>query len=1411
MSTSVAMVQSVAAYVPPWLVRQILAGSLPVPGETISLEAAVLFADISGFTPMAEALARVGRRGAEEMTQNLNDTFSATIARIIAYGGEVAAFGGDAILAFFERQAGQTPQEIAWRALTCALEMRRAMEPFARIETSGGPFSLRMKFGLSFGRIIIVNVGSPAYGLEFIIAGTPVDRSASNENYAKSEQVVADASILSLVDDRIITESVTSVASSPHSPGGKAAQGIERVLSVKPAPPWARPPIDYKSLDDEQRRSILEVVAAYLPPKLYEDISSKGSFAGDHRPVTSLFVNFAGLDYDNDPDVGTKLQTYITQAQEIIHRYDGNLNRVLTGDKGSQIHILLGAPVAHEDDKARALRCALALQRELGGPSFIQAQRIGLASGYVFAGPVGSLERQRKAVSGGWLPVTRGEYTVMGDIVNLSARLTGVCPPGQVLVDAYTRSRTAQRFEFQPLGPVKLKGKAEPASPYLIKGERPNENALVTRYLLSQRPVVGRRKEIAIIQQAITDALVGQGRVLAITGTTGVGKSRLIEEAVRRWIQVHGAGYGGDCLSHGAEIPYLPWVDLWRAQFELHENDTPQQRQAKILRFGENLELDLSEWAALVASLLGLPSSIEEHPALAPLDPQARHLRLLELTVDLIAAQSLHRPTLLVFEDLHWADRASLELIDCVAERIADLPAMICLAYRSSDGISLKCLERAPYTPLNLGELSKEEECTLIRSLLGDVDLPAAFLCLVNAKTQGNPLFVEELINGLKDDGLIWQEGEAYRVVENLDQVEVPDTIEAVLLARMDRLAAPLRDLLRVASVIGRQFAHSVLRGIYPYTMSEAEMLDRLTNLEQLDLTRLERPEPELEYLFKHNLTQEVAYENLSFASRRELHERIGRFLEQHYSDQLERFYGTLAHHFARGGQPAQALSYALAAGAQAGSLFANKEALAYYRQAENLLAQLPAQEYEEEAVRLYTSRGELHTLLGNFDQAGADLERGLALAQEVGEDCRAQARALNGLAYLRWWQTRNEEMLHLAQRALALAEAEHHQREMMRALRYIANALLELEKHEKALEFFLRARALAEALGDRHALSVVHMNIAVAAFNQGRLREALHAMQELLDIYHESGDKHRTSACLSNIANTQYYLGDFVTAHAAFKQSIAIDREIGKRAGLAYSLCDSGALHCHQGDYSAGLAAMEEAVMIFEEIGDESGRAYCDLALGREYYLDAGLYDQAETLLRRALPVLEAGESHEQMAEALLALGRLYLEQGDKDQPQVSLDRALELCQNYDLRWRLPEATVRLAELALAQGDTNRAADRAGQTLDAIAAGGCPDLRPAAYLVLARIADDPLGHYELAVSAAHQRSRCIDLARTLAKVGRYLQDRGQHPPNRVEAELQAQGHAYLQEAQALVEGMSLPSDASGFGQIGGRAKSTAS
>ena len=657
----------------------------------------------------------------------------------------------------------------------------------------------------------------------------------------------------------------------------------------------------------------------------------------------------------------------------------------------------------------------------------------------------------------------------------------------------------------------------------------------------------------------------------------------------------------------------------------------------------------------------------------------------------------------------------------------------------------------------------------------------------VNAKTQGNPLFIEELINNLIDIGLLHQDS-TYRVAGALEQVEIPDTIEAVLLARMDRLAAPNRDLLRVASVIGRQFAYGVLRGIYPYTMSTAEMQERLAALEQLDLTHLERPEPELEYLFKHALTQDVAYKNLAFALRRNLHERIGRFLETHYQDHLETIYGTLAHHFAQGGQPEQALSYALAAGAQAGSLFANDEALAYYHQAERLLSQLPAKSFEGQAFQLYLDRGQLGTLLGNFDQAEADLQRGVELAASLASP-RAQAQALNGLAYLCYWQAHNEEMLRLARQALALAEKGHYQREAMTALRYIAIAHEELRDHDQAIAFFTRARTLAEKLDDRQALSAIHMGIAVSAFNQGRLRHALDALERLLVIYRESGDKHRASDCLSNIANTRYYLGDLAAAHAAFAESIHIDREIGKRAGLAYGLRDLGGLHCHQGHYAAGLAALQEAAAIFDEIDDKAGRAWCDLALGREYYLDVGLQEEAKTCLRRALPALQAGESHEEVVEALLGLGRLDLQQRRHAQAQTHLKRALALCQSHHLRWRQPEAYARLAELALSQGQAELAQHFAQQTFDAVAAGGCPDLAPIAHLVLAQITQEPLQHYTLAVDTARQRSRCIDLARTLLQAGHYLstQETEHRPISR--------GQAYLRKARALLQDMALSPD----------------
>jgi tetratricopeptide (TPR) repeat protein len=352
--------------------------------------------------------------------------------------------------------------------------------------------------------------------------------------------------------------------------------------------------------------------------------------------------------------------------------------------------------------------------------------------------------------------------------------------------------------------------------------------------------------------------------------------------------------------------------------------------------------------------------------------------------------------------------------------------------------------------------------------------------------------------------------------------------------------------------------------------------------------------------------------------------------------------------------------------------------------------------------------------------------------------------------------------MLNLARQAQALAETGDHFAQMMIALRHAGTALEELEQHDAALDFFQRARLLAEALGDAHALSVVNMNIAVAAVNQGRYESALEAFEALLDIYRKSGDKHRASDCLTNIANTLYYLGDFEAAESTYRESIALEREIGKQAGLAYSLCDFGTLLCYQAQYAAGRGAMEEAREIFTQIGEEAGRAYCELALGREYYLeglDAGDGDRARALLEGALPVLEAAEAYEQVTEAWLALCRWHLERRETRMAQTYVEQGLALCRKLEFGWRLPEALLRRAELALAQGDEEAARDFAQQTLVAIETGGCPDYAPLAHLLLARLVENPRQHYQAAITAARQRSRRRDLTRVLTEAEGYLED----------------------------------------------------
>ena len=1303
------LAESIAPYVSAQVAQRVLAACRgdqehsPRPGEFIPVEAVVLFADVAGFTPLSERMTLLGPLGAEELTRMLNDTFSALIVHVVEHGGHVARFSGDALTAFFIRPPEAPSQETVMCALACAQAIQRTMasRKAVTVEAGGQSFTLSIKIGAAYGPAALMTVGDVEHGLELVLAGAAMDLAFAGEHHARAGEVVAHSLMRSLCQDCIAGagEEREGYIVMPQSfpLADQATSKLDKTTHV-----------DLSEASEAELSAFIEACTPFLPGSVYARLKAgQGDFAGEHRRVTSMFVNFVGLRYD-ELWAGAELQTYFRTMQEIVVHFGGRLNRVLTSsDKGSTLHIIFGAPDAHEDDLFRALRCALAIRERVKSLSMVTEQRIGIASGIVFGGPVGSAVRR--------------EYTIIGDAVNLSWRLTFACASGQIWVDAYTRERTAKRFGYESLPSLQLKGKAQPVQAFRLSAEHAVETGLSAPYLASRWPLVDRERERADLARAADQALSGHGCCVAVSGRAGVGKTRLVEEIVSHWLAAGGNGYSGECLSHGLNVPYLPWTAFFTAFCGCLDSDSPEARWRKVeTALAEDAPEQLP-WAGAVAPLLGLlapPSS----PVLL-WDAVERRRKLFEMTTALLRARARRSPLLVLFEDIHWADRSSLDLLDYVAARISDVPLLLCLSFRPRDDLDLRVLDSLDCTWRDLTELEPEDSAELVRTILGTTDksLVSRLAREVQEKTQGNPLFVEQVCASLIESGALVRDNSQYRLVSDVSHVHVPDSLQSLLMARLDRLELPTRDLLQFASVIGLRFGFDILLGAYPYPMADTEMRERLNHLVHADLARLEHPDPDLVYLFKHALTYEVAYNCLPFARRRDLHARVGEFLERLYRDHLDDIAGVLASHFAESQKWGKALYAALVAGTRAQELYARQEALSYYRMAEEYLGHLQLQAVWLQALRLYLNRGRLHQLMGQYAAAEADLQFALAIAR-AHDDTRAQAEAYNVLAESYWWQSRNGDLLEAARKAYEIARDGGHIAEMAASTRMMGVTFQTLGKSDRARRYLDEAYRLAAGLNDEPLRATVLNELGINRAAAGELDEALDLFQRCLEIRRQIGLKDKIASALVNIAQVHQRLGDISRSLAAFQEAIALAREVASGA-LPYSLLSQVEAEAYAGHYDAALQLAEEAREIFAARHDATGVGWVKLRLGFDVYSSQERDDLARPALEEALVVLRASASYEEMVQALVGLGLSALRAGDAATARNHLNEARDVCDAHSLNWPLAEVMVCQGRVALAEDRADEAESLARAALRAIEQRSCADCRGPAFDVLSHAA----------------------------------------------------------------------------------------
>lgn len=1151
-----------------------------------------LFADISGFTSLTETIAHeLGpRRGIEELTRQINAVYHALITEIERFDGSVISFAGDSITCWFDGNKS------AHRAVTSALALQAAMAAFP---------NLGLKVAITSGPAKRFMVGDPTIQLFDALVGTTISRLAVAEHIAISDEVVMDEITVGMLSGIAIIKA------------WRVTENGERFALLEDILATAEPiPVNLSlSLKTANLRS-------WVLPAIFErEQSGHGVFLTELRPATALFLQFNGIEYDADERAGEKLNAFIARVQNILMHHEGILLQISFGDKGSYLYAGFGALIAHEDDVRRSVQAALELMQILQEFPFLQSIQIGISSGVMRTGAYGGL--------------TRRTYGILGDEVNVAARLMAAATSGEILVSEQVHHKVANLFSFGPSLPLRVKGKAEPLASFAVMGQY-HKRAISLEETHYTLPMMGRQSELALITDKLKLAIQGKDQVIGISGEAGMGKSRLIAEVVKTAHQLGFTGYGGVCKSSGTNTPYLVWKSIWQAFFAIDPNDTLDQQIRQVKSVVENYAPSRISAIPVLSIVLDLP--IEDNHFTALLEPKDRRNLLTALLEDCI--KSIRNPLLIVLEDMHWIDAISIDLLEILARVASNLPVCFVLAYRPRTAINLHDgivrIESLPhFTPLILDRLTATEAEQLIQLKLAQLfpsqqnPPPQSLMIQLIDRAGGNPFYIEELLNYLHDRGINPYE-------QNLNTLELPSSLHTLILSRIDRLTDMQNVTIKTASIIGRLFSLTWLQGYYPALGEMDRIKLDLANLANLDLTSIEAPEPELTYLFKHVIIHEVVYESLDYVTKAHLHEQLAKFIENLSTD---RYLDLLAFHYTHSRNIEKQREYLRKAGDAAQAAFANQAALDYFARL------LPILDDAHDQMDLHLKRGAVLELLGQWSEAETEYHAALSLSKQLIDETSTAycQRALGTLFRMRGDYASAQIWLAQAQDTFTSSDDRAG----------LAFTLIELGilsqrqgDYPVARQMLEDALTLAQGLTDQAITAKALNYLGIIAYNEGDNENALALSGQSLALKRQTDDKRGIAASLNLLGIITWSKADYTAARTFHEEGLALFREMGDKWGISSSLNNLGLVFLDQGDVATAQALSEESLTLFRELGDKWGITLAVINLGN-LLIEQGDPDAQARYAEGLLLAKELGDK-KNVVNAISGLGAVAAQHND-------------------------------------------------------------------------------------------------------------------------------------------------------------------
>jgi class 3 adenylate cyclase/tetratricopeptide (TPR) repeat protein len=1054
---------------------------------------------------------------------------------------------------------------------------------------------------------------------------------------------------------------------------------------------------------------------SYTPKHLAERVlASRAALEGERKQVTVLFADLKGsmeLLADRDPEEARQLLDPVLERMiEAVHRYEGTVNQVM----GDGIMALFGAPIAHEDHAVRACYAALRmqetvtrygdeLQRSHGVPVQI---RVGLNAGAVVVRAIDSSLHM--------------DYTAVGQTTHLAVRLEQMAKPSSVLITGETL-RLAEGFvQVNALGPVSVKGLADPVEVFELVGAGSTRTRLQAFAARGLTRFVGRQAELAVLRQALERAGTSHGQVVTVIGEPGVGKTRLVYEFIRShhthdWLVLESGS-----VSYGKATAYLPVRDLLKAYFQIDDRDDGRKIREKLT--GKLLTLDATLGPTLQAFLALLDVPVEDR-YWQDLDPSQRRQRTLEAIKHLLLRESQVQPLLLVFENLHWIDAETQAILDGLIDSLPTARLLLLVNYRPEyqHGWGNKTY----YTQLRLDPLPPASAEALLQALLGDDPSLVPLKRLLIERTEGNPFFLEESVRALVETEVLVGERGAYRLAKPLESMQAPATVHAVLAARIDRLPPEEKRLLQTAAVIGTEVPFALLQAIVE--LSEEELRRALGHLQGAEFLYETSLFPELEYTFKHALTHEVAYGSLMQERRRGLHMRIVEALEALYPDRLLEHVDRLAHHALRGEVWDKAVTYSRRAGAKAGTRFAYREAVACFEQALEALKHVPdSRDTLEQGVDLRISLRTALLPLGAFRRIH-DLLHDAATLAEALDDQRRLGWISDRLCLASWQIGDYGAALEFGQRALAISMALGDVVWQLTANVNLANTYHALGEYSRAIACLRTAVSLEAELppppssptGRNDVNSRARLSQCLAeqgAFAEGiahgeegvRMAEArdhpfsrASAYGSLGDLYLRTGDLHKAISLLERgielcqVWQIQFYFphiasplgvayalsGRITEALPLLEQAVEQAVSMGFIPYVARSLASLSEAYLRAGRPADAMPLAQRALDLARNHKERGNESWTLRLLGEiAAHCDPPEVDQAEHHYRQALVLAEELGMHPLVAHCHLGIGTLSTKVDRQEQARAELSAAIELYRAMEMTFWLPRAEAMLA-----------------------------------------------------------------------------------------------------------------------------------